>query len=293
MNFFKRKTKKIFTLSAIALSLATPAFADDGGNGNIEALLTLIWKNTVAILGDVDSLPNYVANWINPDTSSGTATIQGYFSNASQGYIQEYVANVSNQQSQFMKDFLGADATATSFPNANDLTYQTLMGTLYFNPDPRKNSSVDPAYNYAKYAAGLNITHARPMGTWRGKSTAIQQYNNYYNSVMAVQSFNAWVMGQAYSNYKTGFPFEKQQWNLIAQASNSNWFQEVASENIGVVLRQILMYDSQILVALTQLLQTQREQLTAQAMTNTLLVLSNQTTENYLAKDAQGALPGS
>lgn len=288
MLSFKMKFKKIFSTvgSALAISfcLAQPAHADDA------AVLTLIWQNTVGILAAVNDVPNFIANWINPDTSKTTSTIQSYFAKGSQAYQQEYTSN-ADLQTKLMKDFFGDSVTTGTMPYANDLAYISLRGGLYFNPDPRKDNSIDPAYNYTKFAAGLNITHPFPATDWRGGQGSIDRYKNYYNTITAVQSFSAWVLGQDYSGFKLGFPLEQQQWNLLNQASNSDWFQQVASESIGIVLRQILMYDSQVYVLLTQMIRTQREQLTAQAMTNTLLVLINQTNEDVLARRAQGTMP--
>lgn len=290
MFSFKKHFKKIIvgslTVFAISLVAVKPAYAQNA----IEDLLQKIWQNTYYILADVNDLPSFIANWINPDNTQTTATLQGYFSAASTGYTDEYKLNAFTTQSQLLKDFFGPKPP----DNVNDLSYVSILGGSYVSPDPRKNnnSNIDPAYNYTKNAAGLTITHPVADNTWAGKDEAIKRYMNYYNTVNSVQTFDSWVLGQTYSELKSGFPFAKQQWNLIAQASTSDWFTQVASENIGVVLRQILMYDSQILVALTEMLRVQKEQLQASAMTNTLLVLSNLQNESYLIKDAQGKIPG-
>lgn len=290
MFSLKSKTIKIIASVCATLTvgiLPTNALADDA---NIETILTNIWNDTYWILADVNGLPNFIANWINPDTSPGTATIQGYFSSASAGYSQVFMNNASTVQNRLLSDFFGKGSAAPQ--NANDLSYGSVLGWPFVSPDPRKDNSIDPAYNYTKNASGLMITHPVPTSSWNGRSDAVNRYVNYYNSVESVQTFDAWVLGETYSELSLGFPFASQQWNLIKQASTSNWFSEVASESIGVVLRQILMYDSQILVALTEMLRIQKEQLEAQAMTNTMLVLTNLQSENYLVKDAQGKIPG-
>ncbi len=61
--------------------------------------------------------------------------------------------------------------------------------------------------------------------------------------------------------------------------------------NISHILREILLYTSQDLVVQSQLLKVQKQQLAAQAMTNTLLILGNQFNENTLLDKATGKMP--
>jgi hypothetical protein len=63
------------------------------------------------------------------------------------------------------------------------------------------------------------------------------------------------------------------------------------SEKIGYVLRQILLYQSQTFVLMTQIVQLQKQMVSAQVMTNATLVAVNQVNERVLAADAQGVQP--
>ena len=134
----------------------------------------------------------------------------------------------------------------------------------------------------------MNITHTIPGPNWRGTEENKQKYLSYYSSISAIQTFNGYLLSQLYADYVNGRQYTQQQTALIQQASSSDWFTHVASESIGVVLRKILMYNSQLYVLMTELVQTQKQLLSAQAMTNTLLIIGNQFTENQLISKATG-----
>ncbi len=238
----------------------------------------------------------YLNEWlITPDANDKndkTAELQANFSNYTNTALN--TTSINNElQKDLTQDFLGSNVTTVSAPYANDLTYQTLLGFPFFNPDPRnqsQNPKIDAARNYIKNTAGLNIQHILPQDNWKGSDAAKQKYQNFYNTVASIQTFNIHVLGEIYSDYKNGGAASAQQASLIQQASNSGWFSTIASEHIGLVLRQILMYNSQLLVVATQMLQTQKEMLAAQAMTNSLLVLGNQFNENNLLGQATGQI---
>ena len=110
-------------------------------------------------------------------------------------------------------------------------------------------------------------------------------------TISAIQTYNAYLLSQVYSDYVNGTQLTQQQNSLMQQASNAAWFTQVASENIGLVLRQILMYNSQVYVLLSQLVQTQKQALAAQAMTNTLIVIGNEFTGSQLLLRARKQQP--
>jgi len=312
----KKQLKKVFILMVAAASISAmyiqPIRAQlspfigggssgAGGGGASGAALQGIWVNTTKILNNVNNLPTYLnaltalaLGWLTPDTSDATANLQQNFTNLSNAVTQDDATQASSQ-SRFLSDYFGSSTTPSTLPYANDLTYQTLMSQPFFNPDPRDSYSlatgqhkVDSAYNYVKNASGLNIAHVIPGNNWRGAKQDQDKYFNYYSTISAVQTFNIYVMSQLYSSFTDGHQVKSLQNTLMQQASSSDWFTQAASENIGVVLRQILIYDSQIYVTLNQMLQTQREMLAAQAMSNTLVVIGNQFTENTLLGKATG-----
>ena len=128
-----------------------------------------------------------------------------------------------------------------------------------------------------------------PGNNWQGSKNSVDKYSNYYNTIMSVESFNGYILSNQYAD---GAQFNNLQNTLIKQASDGqSWFSQVATENMSTVLRQILMYESQVFVLLSQLVQTQRQMVTAQAMTNTLLIAVNQNNETQLVASAQNVRP--
>lgn len=296
----KKQVKKISLLLVSTLSICTlliaPVRAATSGFVPQPNYLQLIWQNTSTILNRVNNLPNYLnaltalaLGWLSPDTSDATANLQQNFTNLANAVSQDQSTQLGLQP-RLLGDFFGSNATTSTLPYANDLTFQTLLNQPYFNPDPRNSltNKVDSAYNYIKNASGMSISHVIPGNNWNGKPADQTKYINYYNTISAVQTFNMYVMSKLYASYSSNNAVDSLQNTLMQQASSSDWFTQAASENIGVVLRQILIYDSQIYVMLNQMLQTQREMLAAQTMSNTLVILGNQFTESNLLGKATG-----
>ncbi len=254
-----------------------------------------LWGNTNAIEQSAAMMVIELNSWLLQDTSQPTADLQSSLGALTNAMTQNQ-ANVLSLQTQLTNDFFNAqgNVSQSTLPYANDLSFETLLGQPYFQPDPRNvnppqgTPPVNPAYNYLKNASALTVTHPMPAASWRGNPQDLQRYSNYYNTIMAVQSFNAYVLSQLYEDSITGSPFSKAQTTLLTTASGSSWFSTVASENIGFVLRQILMFSSQSFVLLSQLLTTQNQLLQSQAMTNSLLVLLNQNNEALLIAKATG-----
>jgi hypothetical protein len=177
--------------------------------------------------------------------------------------------------------------------NANDLTYQTLLKMPYYSPDPRGNTAGDNApLNYIKNAAGLMITHPTPLPNWRGSASNKTKYLAYYNTISSVQTYNGYILNGLYADASNS-PLTPLQNDLMTQASSQNWFTQVSGESLGKVVREILIYDSQIYVQLIQLLQVEKQLLAAMTMSNTLFIVGNQFTENDLVGKAKGTTPGS
>lgn len=301
--FLKSHLKKLITALCLFISVFMFFFLlpiTRGASLGGDAILFAIKSNTDKILNDLNELPNiihglavFIKNWLDPDNSKETSVLQANFG----GIANYFLANQSNQEKYFLNlsnDYFGPNATAQTIPYANDITYATLLDKPFFNPDPRnngKNPPVDTAYNYIKNASGLNITHVMPGLNWQGTTLNQQRYYNYYTAISAVQTYNAYILSNLYADYQSKNEYSKQQTILLQEASGSDWFDAISKEQIGIVLRQILMFNSQIFVLLTQMLQTQKQMVTAQAMTNTLLIIGNQFTENSLLDKATGAPP--
>ncbi len=271
------------TAGLLGLCFATTALAS-------EADQKLTADNTTAILQKVNDLPTYlsaigqyVIAWMEPDSSDATATAQVNFTALGNLLIQN-TATQNTLQAQLNADLL-AGTTKTTVPYANDLVYSSMLGApFYYNPDPR-GANVVPQYNYIKNASGLTIDNLVPNPSWQGSREAQLKYAHYYNTMMAVKSYGGYILSHQYAD---GKQFSDLQTLLIKQASDpTTWFANIASENIGWVLRQILMYQSQSFVLLTQLVQTQRQMVAAQVMTNAAVVATASLGDQQLIKSAQ------
>ncbi|MDR3478344.1 MAG: hypothetical protein P4M14_09970 [Gammaproteobacteria bacterium] len=309
MSLPTTRMKKIIVLTASALAMTVMnipiARADDS------SLLQQIATNTYNTYVSVNNIPTYLESlsslakaFSDTDDSTTTATVQGQLASYTSQSLQSLTAqnavtkdtktNATPIQLQLVTDMFGGDVTTTSVPNANDLTYQSLLGMKYFSPDPRSTganpTSVDSNYNYIKYAAGLKLFHAVPVASWKGSDGAKQSYANIYDTIMAIESFNAYTLSQLYTDNANNGALSKTQVALLTQASNSDWFSTIASEKIGFVLREILMYNTQMYVLMSQLLTIEKQLLASQAMTNTLLISLNQTNEDLAVKKAIGVV---
>lgn len=310
--------RKSAAVMSLALLTVSSAYAQGGvGGGASEGYLKQIAENTRGTLEQLNNLPTYfnglgvlIKAWLDPDTSDTTAAMQSSFSQLGKLFSEQN----SNQQTLLVKlnsdllnnsqsgafnmsfnvpsPMLSPAALAAAIPYANDLVYSTLLNKPFIPKDPRekgKSGSVDMAYNYIRNASGINFYHPAPGGNWTGSDAAQSRYQNYYNTVMAAESFNSYILSQQYVD--RGQLSELQQ-QLITQATDSKtWFAVVASENIGFVLRQILMYESQMFVLLAKIFETQKQGVAAQTMTNSLLIAANQLNENMLVSNAQGHQP--
>lgn len=234
---------------------------------------------------------SFAMAWVNPDKSDSTAKIQGSLTN----YMNFTWDNNSQQlemQNSLLQSLFGNDVTTTP-SYVNDLNYSILLGG---KPYPVGNSSPTPEQlkqsvkNYVTYASSLNIKHQLPAkeGMAGGKLN-IEKYENFYKTLTSVQTYNAYLISDFYANYLNGNQLTNLQTDLKDQASSADWFKHVASEaNIGIILRQLLMFDSQIYLLFMQLLENEKQLLAAVAMTNSLLVLNNQYYEDILLNKALG-----
>jgi hypothetical protein len=214
------------------------------------------------------------------------ATLTGY-----SGALLNSLGGQLTIQNQLLQEIFGPTAVA----NADDLSFQTLVGIPYSSTNPLKKDEAQasgPAYSYIRNAAGLNLTHTIPGGNWTGRQPDQQNYTNYYNTVISVQTFNAYVLSQLYTDATNGAVLKSRN-SLLQQASDpTKWLTQMASEDMGYVLREMLIYTANIYVMLSELLNVQKQLLTAQAMTNTLMVLTGQNNEQLLLQRAKAPMPG-
>ena len=285
----KQRMKKVFrfsTATLLGMSLTTAVFADDN-----TPILQQIQTNTATTLQDVNTLPailsqlgQFIIAWMSPDSSDATATTQASFTQLGNLLIQDATTQASLQQQ--LNSSLLTGITKTNLPSANDLVYSSILGSPYYSPDPRGTGTV-PQFNYIKNASGISLNHTLPGAGWRGPQIDQLKYMNFYNTVMAIESYNGYILSNQYAD---GNQLNALQTTLVTQASDpQTWFAKIASENIGWVMRQILMYQSESFVLLTQLVQMQKQMVTAQAMTNAAIIATGTNSENQILKNAQGS----
>lgn len=290
----------IVLASTLAIGLnVQPAQADTLDTPFLQA----IQNNTTSILQSINTLPILLGIYLAPlnqlattllasdnsssdpvDWSTNWSTEQNSFANLSSNTLNNE-AYTYDMQTQLLTTFFGGSisATAPNPANLNDITYTTLLGIPLVSPDPREN--VNSAVNYLSNASGLSLPFVIPGTGWRGDEAAQTKYSNFYNTVTSVQTYNAYVLSRLYQDSQhPDAPLRRQ---LITQSSNSNWFSSVITNDLGWVLRQILLYNSQIYVVMDQLLQTQKQMLAATAMTNTLFIANSQFQSDMLLNKAQ------
>lgn len=294
MSHFKF-LKKFFLLILGCVWLNVAIAQEEGsGTAGIIYYLNLIAQYTYNTLKAVNDVPFYLETMstasldlIAPDNSQSTAELQSQLTDFT-ATLQQRNKNRDALQMDLTKNILLKDALASAYTNtyANELTYLSLLGQPVVPPDPKKN--IDFAKNYVSNLAGIRAEHVIPKVTWRGEG--VRAYENYYKTVMAIESYNQYILSDLYVDYQSGNKLSELQNSLIEKASSKTWFTEVSSAYIGIVLRQILMYESQMYILLNELLKTQKQLVYTQAMNNSLLILNNTTNEDVLVRKATGTM---
>lgn len=286
------------TLQAAVVAAAASSGMTSAQGNSIIALLQQIANNTNGVLQQVNGLQTILGNlyqvtdaWISSDTSTQTAQIQGVFAQLGTQLNKDLSTQLSSVSGLDQK-ILTSAATKDTLSNANDLVYGTLIGSPFWplDQDPRKkkDKNINPPLNYILNASAASINHVIPGSSWQGKEASRLRYKNYYNIARSVETFGAYALVNQLAD---GNQLNTLQTQLINQATTSTWFSQVSTEKIGWVLRQILMYQSQTYVLFTQMLQYQKQMVTAQVMTNATLIAANQQNEGMWVAYAQGVQP--
>lgn len=268
---------------------------------NLVTCLQATMQNTFFALQKLNRMPTALRNLSlmalslnKPDNSEQTAEMQNYFAKYGNAVLTLIKDQREFQETTYVDFFAHGDNTLMqpkdnpkileTLMNANDLAYESILG----KPPFPKAKEVDKApYNYFKNASGLTIPHVMP-GNWSGPQPDNDRYKAYYNSTMAIQSYNGYMLSKLLVENQKKSVANKMQQKLMNLASTSTWFSKIATQELGKVLRQNLMFQSQSYLLLSELVQTQRQLLYAQLMTNTLLIINNNNTEGVLVARAQG-----
>ncbi len=117
-----------------------------------------------------------------------------------------------------------------------------------------------------------------------------KKYFDYYKSLTAIQSFNNYILTRMKSDYEVeGDPRTNSLRNqLVRVASARNFQEEIASKSSGKIMRWLLLFTAQNYVLNTQIQQSLRQLVIAQAMNNSLMILFNTPNENQLIRNAKG-----
>jgi hypothetical protein len=267
-----------------------------------EPYLTNIQNYTQAILTVVNELPTYLTalaklgkSFMAADNSSSDpvdwstnwSNQQSWLSTLSTDALTSEASQLALQQSLLTSFFGGNNISAANPQNMNDLTFSTILGQPLLTPDPR-SSGGDNALNYITNASGLGMNFVIPGSGWRGNPTALKNYTQFYNTITSVQTHNGYVLSRMYEDSKTLVNDTSLRKQLITQSSNSAWFTSVISNDLGWVLRQLLLYSSQTFILMDQLVQIQRDMSATLAMTNTLIIANSQMQATQLLQAAQG-----
>jgi len=220
---------------------------------------------------------NWSTNWTNEQT---------WLSGLSTNALTNQANQITLQQSLLSSFFGAANISAGNPQNLNDISFTTLLGQPLLSPDPR--SGVNASLNYLTNASSLGVSYTTPSAGWRGTQQAQKNYIGFYNTITAVQTYNAYVLSGLYEDSQTLSNDNSLRSQLITQSSNADWFTSVITNDLGWVLRQILLFSSQTYILMDQLLQTQKQMLATLAMTNSLLVANSGFQASSLLSKAQG-----
>jgi hypothetical protein len=290
LSFFKKSLVLATAVFCVALVGITNSNA-----ASDSAYLAQIAKNTSGMLTKLNNLPATLAgldtvikmaiSWLQPDDSDATAAMQGNFAITGK-MLGEANPNIAATNQQILAALFNVSAkskrTFASVPDINTFTYPTFLGTPLAS-----GGSSTATLSYIMNASGVTLPHQFPSDSWQGDPYSVVQYKNLYQVITSISTFNSAVLTDLY--YRHGKDFTTAQEALITKAGSSDWIQEVSTEELGKVMRQLLLFTAQQYVLSSELIKLQKQALMASVMTNTLLILNNQKNEFDLLDKAKKA----
>lgn len=312
-NFLTKFSVLLFAVLAVSIANIKPLLAQEGGGD----CCTQTASNTKGILTTINTFPDIYALFLkqlqkltNPDDGSAEAEDGSKIESPT----PDLVANFGQYDDALLKNNAAVTDLAPEFarmvledpdpnntdpdrfygkklPNLNELSYATYAGKPLLPLDKSKGEELDKVVKkYLANLAGSNVYHLSPKapGNWAGTKESYAAYERYFNTVMAAESYNSHIISEMYANFQDKDQLNTLQTKLVEQAKDPDkWFTQVGSEPIAFVMRQMLLYLSQVFVVQTEMLKTQKEMLYTQAVTNSLLTLIGQYTENNLLRNAR------
>lgn len=290
--------KKVFVLMVAAICTSIVYIGPSTAQTYSEWYLQQIANNTynmLQIMQNSGNLAGFAVSWLQQDTGDDSVTtkaqqglaMSGWMFTISQALIKaqqrQIVADIMDRP---LADFEGKNPIILAdVPNVNEISFSSLVGA-----PPVANKPVD-LYGYVKNAAAVNSLRPVPDSSWEGDDDSKERYKNYYDTVTSIESFDAYVISQLATDSLLKVDENRNQ--LLAFATSSDFFSKIATEELGRVLRQILLFTSQTFVVNAELQKNLKEMVAAQAMTNTMLIKLNELNEFNLAKNAKGKDPSS
>lgn len=289
--------KKGFVLIVAALCVAivntSPATADGVANNYLREI-SQYTNSILEFLREPDNIAGVGVSLMEKDTGENSINTVAQESLAQSGWTyNKGQALALELQKQLIADIIGMDISSFSgkdpsvlkkVPNVNDLSYASLLGQ-----PPVENASSDP-YTFLKYTSGVYYRLPFIKKWWKGDEEAKDKYRAYFNTITAIKSFGSYVLSQL--TFDAALKMNATRAELVSMASSSSWIAQVATEELGRVFRQILLFESQNFVLNTQIDKNLRNMVSLQAMTNTLLINLNALNEKTLTDAAQGGSQG-
>lgn len=263
----------------------TEGSADSTRKNNPSDYLHQIADNTFAFLKTF----NYFAlNWLQIYTVPSSVELDPLFEN----YGKTSNTNQLGQLS-LLNELYSLELKNTVFKTdiSADTDYATLVQNINAvtgKPEPISADLKLYAKYFVKYASGLNIPHNSPYEMDPGKDTrAVKKYYSLYKTMNSIASYNAYVLSEHLVDMQTDFKLTQIQRDLKSYASDNKWVTHINEElSMGVILRQLLLFTSQMYIISLQSLETQKQLLATMAMTNSLIILSTGNYEKTLYDDA-------
>lgn len=290
--------KKVFVLMVAAICTSIVYIGPSTAQTYSEWYLQQIANNTynmLQIMQNSGNLAGFAVSWLQQDTGDDSVTTKAQQGLATSGWMFTISqALIKAQQRQIVADIMDRPLgdfegknpiILADVPNVNEISFSSLVGA-----PPVANKPVD-LYGYVKNAAAVNSLRPVPDSSWEGDDDSKERYKNYYDTVTSIESFDAYVISQLATDSLLKVDENRNQ--LLAFATSSDFFSKIATEELGRVLRQILLFTSQTFVVNAELQKNLKEMVAAQAMTNTMLIKLNELNEFNLAKNAKGKDPAS
>ncbi len=164
---------------------------------------------------------------------------------------------------------------ATSIPSP-DTNYATLVKQNAKDTPVPQDIKLNAQY-FVKNASGINLYHIAPSSLQAGTNAlAVRKYTTFYNALNAIASYNAYILNGHLADLQNNFKLSQTQMELQNYATDNKWLTHVNNEqSIGVILRQLLLFNSQMYVLMTESLATQKQLLASAAMTNALIIANS------------------